>query len=76
MITPNFTLLVEVALFLIFLGASYRFVWRPLLETMDARSSKIEQDKLSAEECKKEAQRLDALYRQQLTEVHQKRRTD
>jgi F0F1-type ATP synthase membrane subunit b/b' len=42
---------------------------------MDARSGKIEGDRLAAEKARKEAQRLESLYLQQLTEVHQEAAT-
>jgi F0F1-type ATP synthase membrane subunit b/b' len=71
MIALNFTLLIQLALFLIFLWGTNKIVFRPLLRTMDARAGKIESDRASAEADTKEAQRLESLYKERLTNVHQ-----
>lgn len=71
MITVNFTLVVELALFLIFLAGAYKIAWRPLLETMDQRAGKIDGDRAAADKSRKEAHRLEGVYVQQLTVAHQ-----
>jgi F0F1-type ATP synthase membrane subunit b/b' len=71
MISLNFTLLVQFSLFLLFLWGTNRFVFRPLLRLMDTRVNKVEGDKTAAEADAKEAQRLESLYKDRLTNVHQ-----
>jgi len=71
MITVNFTLFVELALFLLFLAGAYKIAWRPLLETMDQRAGKIDGDRAAAEKSRKEAHRLEGVYVEQLTAAHQ-----
>jgi F-type H+-transporting ATPase subunit b len=71
MITINFTILIELTLFLLFLWVSNKLVVRPLLKTIDARDDKIEQDKTFAETARQEAKRLDAQNVEQLTRAHQ-----
>ena len=71
MITVNFTILIEVALFLVFLGGANRILFRPLLRIMDAREEKIAQDRATAESSTKEAARLEGLYIENLTKAHQ-----
>lgn len=71
MITLNFTLVVELALFLVFLWVTNQIVVRPLLRTMDARTAKVEQDRAAAEADTQEAQRIEALYVERLANAHQ-----
>ena len=71
MITINFTIVLELALFLTFLGLANVLVVRPLLKVMDARAGKIEQDKAVAETERQEANRLKTQYVEQLTQAHQ-----
>jgi F0F1-type ATP synthase membrane subunit b/b' len=71
MIALNFTLLVEVGLFLVFLWATNRIVLRPLLRTMDARTAQIEGDRASAETDARAAQQLETQYMARLTGAHQ-----
>ncbi len=71
MITLNFTLVVELALFLVFLWVTNQIVVRPLLRTMDARTAKVDQDRAAAEADTQEAQRLEALYVERLANAHQ-----
>lgn len=71
MIALNFTLVVQLGLFLLFLWGTNRFVFRPLLRTMDARNDKLEQDRVHAETDAQEAKRLETLYTDRLTTAHQ-----
>ncbi len=71
MIALNFTLVVQLGLFLIFLWVSNTIVFRPLLKTMDARTAKVEEDQATAEAEAKEAERLEGQYTNRLTTAHQ-----
>lgn len=48
MIALNFTLFVQLGLFLLFLYVTNKIVLRPLLKTVDARTAKIEGDQAAA----------------------------
>jgi F-type H+-transporting ATPase subunit b len=71
MVNINFTIVIELGLFLLFLWLTNKTVVRPLLRTMDARQEKIDQDKAAAETERQEAKRLEALYLDRLTAAHQ-----
>lgn len=71
MIQFNFTLIVEMVLFLVFLWVTNKFMFRPLRRVMDERDAKIGGDKSSAAQDTAEAQRLSAQYIERLTEADQ-----
>jgi len=71
MIALNFTLVVQLLLFLLFLYVTNKFVIRPLLKTVDARSAKVEEDQAAADADRKEAGRVEAAVKDRLTGIHQ-----
>ncbi len=70
MLSLDFTLFVELALFLLFLWGTNWAVLRPLLRTMDARQLRIEQDRADAEAAARRAAELDAEYGRRLAAIH------
>ncbi len=71
MIALNFTLFVQLLLFLLFLFVTNKIVVRPILKTMDARSAKVEEDQAAAGADSKEAERVEASVKDRLTSIHQ-----
>jgi F-type H+-transporting ATPase subunit b len=71
MIALNFTLVVQLLLFLLFLYVTNKVVIRPLLKTMDARSAKVEEDLAAAGADSREAERVEADVKDRLTGIHQ-----
>lgn len=69
MVSVNFTLLVELALFLIFLGVTNRLIFRPLLRIMDERAASIAQDKETAAAANTEAGTLEACHTEKVIEA-------
>jgi len=69
MVTINFTLVVELILFLVFLWLVSRLVVRPLLTTIDEREEKIAADRAAAKERRAEAQALSDQYDKALAEA-------
>lgn len=65
MVTLNFTLVVELILFLVFLWGTKRFILRPLLEALDARESSIKESKAHAEEFAERSETFEEEYRAQ-----------
>ena len=59
MIALNFTLFVQLCLFLLFLYVTNAIVVRPLLKTIDARNAKIEADQTAADGDAQEAARVE-----------------
>lgn len=70
MVNLNFTLLVELGLFLVFLWLMHRWVLKPLMAVMDRREEQIEGDQGSARHDAESADRLEADYRAQFAEIH------
>ena len=71
MVALNFTVVVEMALFLVFLWVTNRFIFQPLLRVMDARDAKLNGDRTSATADAAEAHRLDAEYAERLAQAGQ-----
>ncbi|HZZ92602.1 MAG TPA: F0F1 ATP synthase subunit B [Usitatibacter sp.] len=46
---PNFTLVVEAAVFLLFIGFSVRFIWPPLVRAMETRQKQVAEGLAEAE---------------------------
>ena len=67
MVNINFTLVVELALFLIFLWGTARFILRPALETLDAREEKIEREHAESKTANREASALESKYARAIT---------
>lgn len=70
MVTLNFTLLVELVLFLIFLWGTARFILRPVLTTIDERANAIASNEEQAESNEKAAEELEETYAHRLSELH------
>jgi len=66
MIVVNFTLLVQVGLFLLFMVVSHRYFLRPVLDVMDEREHTIEEDQAQAEKLQEEAERCEVYYAREL----------
>jgi F-type H+-transporting ATPase subunit b len=66
MVNINFTLIVELTLFLVFLWGANVLAFRPMLRTMDARSAKVADDRRAALSEKQRADELQAKYQRDL----------
>ena len=71
MIALNFTLFVQLGLFLVFLWVTNKVIYRPLLRTMDARTDKTQEDRTLADTEANEAQQLETLFKDRLVNAHQ-----
>jgi len=69
MVTLNFTLLIELGLFLLFMWVTHKLFFKPVLRTMDERDESIEQDHAQAEEDSKNARSIDAKHIAELTRI-------
>ncbi len=70
MISLNFTLVVELVLFLIFLGVTNRLIFRPLLRIMDEREATVARDKEQAAAAAQSASALEVENAERVTEAH------
>ncbi len=70
MVTINLTLFIEVGLFLVFLWAMNRLVFRPLLNVMDGRDEKRSGDLQVAREAGAEADQLEKQYASESVRIH------
>ncbi len=71
MVDLNFTLVVQLLMFLVFLWAMTRWVLRPLLGTMDERETTITADKEQAQTDQETAEQLEQEYAAALAAAHQ-----
>lgn len=62
MVTLNFTIVVELILFLVFLWGTKQFILRPLLEALDAREASLQESEAHAQESAERAAALEAQY--------------
>ena len=62
MVTINFTIIVQLALFGLFVWVANRLILRPTLRVMDRRAETMEQDQATAESDTAEAQSLESKY--------------
>jgi F-type H+-transporting ATPase subunit b len=62
MVSLNFTLVVELVLFVLFLFGTTRFILRPALKVIDEREAQMDADHAQAEECNTAAARLETEY--------------
>jgi len=72
MITVNLTIILEMALFLLFLAGANRLAWRPLLRLVARRKAKAETDRREAEQGLTAAQQIREDYRKKLAEADQR----
>lgn len=70
MVSLNFTFFVLLAMFLGFLWAMHRFVFRPLLAMMDGREDHIAADRAAATATGAEANEVEDHYRARMAEIH------
>ena len=70
MVSVNFTLLVLLVMFLVFLWVMHRFIFTPLLALMDARTNQVAEDKKCAAAAAAEATELEDAYGEKLAQVH------
>ena len=70
MVTLNLTLLVQVGLFLAFMWAMNRFVFRPLLRVMDAREAQIDDNNATAQQQAERADQLEKGYAAKVAAIH------
>ncbi len=70
MVDINLTLFIELGLFLIFMWAMGKYVFRPLLKVMDARAWQIEEDKRHADSVDEEAAALEQDYAKSSAGIH------
>ena len=62
MVTLNFTIVVQLALFGLFVWVANRLILRPTLRVMDRRAETMEEDRVAAESDEAEAQSLESKY--------------
>ncbi len=62
MVVLNLTLFVELALFLVFLWVTNKFIFRPILRMMDAREAEVAEDMGDASAATEEAEALEKQY--------------
>ncbi|HDP36020.1 MAG TPA: hypothetical protein ENN29_13030 [Candidatus Hydrogenedentes bacterium] len=72
MVDLNFTLVVQLLMFLGFLWVMERWVLRPLLKTMDERHRGMAEDKEQAQADEETAETLENQYAAELAAAHQK----
>ncbi len=72
MVDLNFTIVVQLLMFLVFLWAMTRWVLRPLLQTMDDRESSMTQDKEQAQADQEAAEEIEQKYAALLASAHQR----
>lgn len=70
MVSVNFTLIVLLLMFLGFLWAMHRFVFRPALALSDQREDKIVEDRTVAKKASADAERLEDEYSEKLSKIH------
>jgi len=72
MVNSNLTLLVELVLFLLFLGGMGKFIIMPTVRLLDARARKIREDHESAQEKNQQADGLEQRYQSELRSAKHK----
>ncbi len=69
MVTINATIIVELALFLLFLWGTQRYILAPVLKNIDEREDSIEQDRAQAEANTTAAEVLEKKYRHDIAVI-------
>ena len=72
MVTINLTLLIELVLFLTFMWAMGTYVFRPLLQIMDDRDERLEEDREKIGQETQRAKDLEHEYAKQVAVIHRK----
>lgn len=70
MVTINLTFFLVLAMFLAFLWAMHRFVFKPLLALMDQREQQMAEDRAVAREASAEAETIEDEYKRRLAAIH------
>lgn len=70
MVTINLTLIVNLVLFLLFMWGMHLFVFKPLLDVMDRRETKIQEDRKAAENLDNQAKELEQQYLAEMGAMH------
>ena len=70
MVTINFTLIVQVVLFLLFMWVMNRWIFKPMLGILDEREEKLRDDETQAEGSTKEAQKIERKHAIELAAIH------
>lgn len=70
MVTINFTIIVQVGLFLLFMAAMNRWIFRPMLRLLDERAERVRADETQAGKSTEEAKKLERTYALQLAGIH------
>ena len=70
MVSLNFTLFVVLGMFLIFLWAMQRFIFKPVLKLTDERDEKMAEDRTVAREASAEAEQIEDEYGARLAQIH------
>lgn len=70
MVSINFTLFVVLAMFLGFLWAMHRFIFKPVLTLTDERDEKMAEDRAVARDASVEAEQLEDEYSAKLAKLH------
>lgn len=66
MVNINLTLVIQLALFLLFLWGTKKFIFKPILKVLDERDEKIYEDRDVARQDNKDASELEKSYRSEL----------
>ena len=69
MVTINFTIFVELGLFLIFLWGTAVFIFRPVLRLLDERERDLEESRVQSEADTEEAQDKESEYASQVAQL-------
>lgn len=70
MVTINLTLIVQVGLFLLFMWAMNRWIFRPMLGILDTRAETLRNDETQTEMSTNEARKVERKYAIELTSIH------
>lgn len=76
MIAINFTLFVELGLFLLFMWVTQRLILMPLLAVMDRRDDQVNEDEVAAERHADEADSLESRYADEIAGVRRAASTE
>lgn len=76
MIAINFTLFVELGLFLLFMWVTQRLILMPLLAVMDRRDDQVNEDEIAAEHRTDEAESLESRYADEIAGVRRAASTE
>jgi F-type H+-transporting ATPase subunit b len=70
MVTLNLTIIVEVVLFLVFLWALNRWIFSPVVEHMDSRDARLEEDRAKSVSESEQAEALEKDYARRIASIN------